>query len=168
MYRKYYSLQDFPFQLNPDQRFFFDGGPHKKAAAHLRFGVSQGEGFVVITGEIGAGKTMLVNYILSQIQSIDRTIAKVVTTQLDAEDFLRMVASCFGVQQDGADKATLLNRIESFLLENHQAGKRALLFVDEVQNLPVTSLEELRMLSNFQLNGKSLLQIYLIGQPELK
>jgi putative secretion ATPase (PEP-CTERM system associated) len=168
MYASFYKLQGLPFQLNPDHRYFFDGGPHKKALAHLKFGISQGEGFVVITGEIGAGKTTLLNYVLSQIQAPDRVTAKVVTTQLEAENFLRMAASAFGLPHVGADKATVLNQFESFLLNTHRAGKRALLFIDEVQNLPLASLEELRMLSNFQLDGKSLLQIYLIGQPQFK
>ena len=168
MYTGFYNLKGLPFQLNPDHRFFFDKGPHKKASAYLRFGLSQAEGFVVMTGEVGAGKTTLINYVLAQIQGQERVTAKVDTTQLEAENFLRMVASAYGLEQEGADKATILRRLESFLRSVHQSGKRALLFVDEVQNLPYSSLEELRMLSNFHENQNALLQIYLVGQPEFK
>ena len=167
MYTAFYNLRGYPFQLSPDHRFFFDKGPHKKAAAYLKFGLSQGEGFVVVTGEVGAGKTTLINHVLSQIKR-ERVTCKVDTTQLEAENFLRMVASGFGLSQEGADKATVLRRIEAFLRETHRAGKRTLLFVDEVQNLPYSSLEELRMLSNFQENQSALLQIYLVGQPQFK
>lgn len=167
MYTAFYKLQGYPFQISPDHRFFFDKGPHKKAAAYLKFGLSQGEGFVVVTGEVGAGKTTLINHVLSQIKR-ERVTCKVDTTQLEAENFLRMVASGFGLPQEGADKATVLRRIEAFLRETHRAGKRTLLFVDEVQNLPYSSLEELRMLSNFQENQSALLQIYLVGQPQFK
>ncbi len=168
MYTGFYALKAVPFQLNPDHRFYFDQGPHRKALAYLRFGLSQAEGFVVITGEVGAGKTTLIDHVLAQIQDQDRMTAKVDTTQLEAEDFLRMVAFACGLEEVGTDKATNLRRIESFLRQVHRSGKRALLFVDEVQNLPYASLEELRMLSNFHENQSALLQIYLVGQPDFK
>jgi putative secretion ATPase (PEP-CTERM system associated) len=168
MYTDFYKLSGLPFQLTPDHRFFFDSRPHTKAASYLMYGLEAGEGFIVITGEIGAGKTTLVNHILTQIQGPDLLTAKVVTTQFDAENFLRIVATAFGVPQENTDKATVLHRIEAFLQQTHNSGKRALLFVDEVQNVPESSLEELRMLSNFQVEEKPLLQIFLVGQPQFR
>lgn len=168
MYTEFYKLQGRPFQLSPDPRFFFEARPHKKALAYLNYGISQCEGFIVITGEIGAGKTILVEYILSTFVGRNLIAAKVVTTQLNADDLLRMVASAFDIPQEGTDKATILKRMESFLIDNHRSNRRVLLFVDEAQNLPHGALEELRMLSNMQVGGRSLLQIYLVGQPEFR
>lgn len=168
MYQDFYKLSGRPFQLTPDYRFYYDARPHKKALAYLTYGISQGEGFIVITGEIGAGKTTLIDYILSTFVGRNLVAAKVVSTILDAENMLRSVAVKFDVPQEGTDKATLLNRIETFLIDNHRVGKPVLLFVDEAQNLPHSALEELRMLSNIQLDGQPLLQIYLVGQPEFR
>lgn len=168
MYTEFYNLEGRPFQLSPDPRFFFEASPHKKALAYLNYGISQCEGFIVITGEIGAGKTIMVEHILSTFVGRNIVAAKVITTQLNADDLLRMVASAFDIPQEGTDKATILQRMESFLIDCHRAGRRVLLFVDEAQNLPHGALEELRMLSNMQVNGRSLLQIYLIGQPEFR
>lgn len=168
MYTEFYKFRGRPFQLTPDHRFFFGARPHKKALAYLNYGISQGEGFIVITGEIGAGKTTLVDYILSTFVGRNIVAAKVVTTQLDADNLLRLIASAFDIPQEGADKATIHKRMESFLVDNHRMGKRVLLFVDEAQNIPRNALEELRMLSNVQLDGRSFMQIYLIGQPEFR
>jgi putative secretion ATPase (PEP-CTERM system associated) len=134
----------------------------------VTYGLSKGEGFVVITGEVGAGKTTLVNYLLARLQDRRLITAKVVTTQLEADNLLRMVASAFGIPHEGIDKATLLNKIEAFLINNNRADRRPLLIVDEVQNLAHSSLEELRMLSNFQLGERPLLQFYLVGQPQFR
>jgi general secretion pathway protein A len=168
MYTEFYKLKGRPFQLSPDPRFFFEGKPHKKALAYLTYGISQREGFIVITGEIGAGKTILVEYILSTFIGKNVIAAKVVTTQVNADDLLRMVATAFDVPQENIDKATLLRRMESFLVDCNRTNRTVLLFVDEAQNLPHSALEELRMLSNMQSGGRSLLQIYLLGQPEFR
>ena len=168
MYTDFYNLDTRPFQLTPDHRFFFEARPHKKALAYLNYGISQGEGFIVITGDIGAGKTTLVDYILSTFIGRNLVAAKVVSTLLDADNMLRMVAQSFDVSQEGCDKATLLKRMETFLVDSHRLGKRALLFVDEAQNLPHNALEELRMLSNIQVEGHALLQIFLLYQKQLK
>ena len=168
MYTEFYKLKGRPFQLSPDPRFFFEGKPHKKALAYLTYGISQREGFIVITGEIGAGKTILVEYILSTFIGKNVIAAKVVTTQVNADDLLRMVATAFDVPQENIDKATLLRRMESFLVDCNRTNRTVLLFVDEAQNLPHSALEELRMLSNMQTGGRSLLQIYLLGQPEFR
>ncbi len=168
MYTGYYKLTGRPFQLSPDHRFYFDSRSHKKALAYLIYGLNQGEGFIVVTGDIGAGKTTLVAHLLAQLDPAKFVAANVVTTQLSAGDMLRVVAAAFGLSQEGADKATVLKRIENFLIDCHKSGKRALLLVDEVQNMPIDALEELRMLSNFQFEQKPLLQSFLIGQPQFK
>jgi len=168
MYEDFYKLSGRPFQLTPDYRFFYDARPHKRALAYLTFGISRGEGFIVITGEIGAGKTTLVDYILSTFVRRNVVAAKIVSTQLGADDMLRAVAAKFDVPQEGLDKATLLKRVEAFLVDNHRMQRPVILFIDEAQNLPRAALEELRMLSNFQIESKPLLQIYLIGQPEFR
>jgi general secretion pathway protein A len=168
MFTEFFKLTGPPFQLSPDHRFFFGSNTHQKALAYLNFGLLQGEGFIIVTGDVGAGKTTLVGHLLSQLDSSKYVAAKVVTTQLEADDTLRMVASAFGIQQEGLDKASLLRRFERFLIDNQNRGKRVLLLIDEAQNLPWRSLEELRMLSNFQINEKAALQFYLLGQPQFR
>ena len=167
MYESYYNLQYKPFQLSPDPRFFFSSKGHGKAMAYLVYGVNQGEGFIVITGEIGAGKTMLASALARNVASGNIVLAHVVSTSLDADDVVRTVAAAFGLPQED-HKAILLKRLEQYLLACHKQGQRALLLVDEAQNLPVKSLEELRMLSNFTYADKPLLQTFLLGQPEFR
>ena len=167
MYEAYYRFQAKPFQLTSDPRFFFSSRGHRRAMAYLVYGVHQGEGFIVITGEIGAGKTMLANNLARKMASGNLVLAKVVSTSLEADDIVRMVAAAFGLSQENS-KAVLLNRIEQFLLACHDQGKRVLLVVDEAQNLPARSVEELRMLSNFVCADKPLLQTFLLGQPEFR
>lgn len=168
MYTEFYKLTGQPFQLTPDHRFFYNSSVHKRALAHLTFGLSQSEGFIVITGDVGAGKTTLMGHLLSTLDSDRYISATLVTTQLAADDMLRMVASAFGLEQEQADKATLLRRIESFCEGAQAEGKNCLLLVDEVQNLSFEALEELRMLSNFQTDGRALLQSILLGQPQFR
>jgi general secretion pathway protein A len=167
MYEAYYHLQAKPFQLTSDPRFFFSSKGHRRAMAYLVYGVHQGEGFIVITGEIGAGKTMLANTLARKMASRILVLAQVVSTNLEAEDMVRMVAAAFGLSQENS-KAVLLNRIEQFLIACQRQGKQVLLVVDEAQNLPPRSVEELRMLSNFVWADKPLLQTFLLGQPEFR
>ena len=167
MYEAYYHLQAKPFQLTSDPRFFFSSKGHRRAMAYLVYGAHQGEGFIVITGEIGAGKTMLAATLAHNVASRSLVLAKVVSTNLEADDMVRMVATSFGLPQENS-KAALLNAVEQFLLACHRQGKRALLVVDEAQNLPARSVEELRMLSNFVSADKPLLQTFLLGQPEFR
>jgi len=168
MYSEFYNLSGRPFQLTPDPRFYFNSSTHKKAMAYLTYGLSQGEGFIIVTGDIGAGKTTLVGHLFDELDRERFVAAKVVTTQISADDTLRMVASGFGIPAEGADKSTILHRIEQFLRAQYRAGRRALLIVDEAQNLPISALEELRMLSNFQEGDRALLQSFLLGQPEFR
>ncbi len=167
MYEAYYHLQAKPFQLSPDPRFFYSSSGHRRAMAYLVYGVHQGEGFIVITGEIGAGKTMLATTLAHNVASRNLVLAKVVSTNLEADDMVRMVAASFGLPQENS-KSALLTALEQFLLASHRQGKRVLLVVDEAQNLPARSVEELRMLSNFVAADKPLLQTFLLGQPEFR
>ena len=168
MYESYYGLSAKPFQLKPDPHFFFGSKGHKRAMAYLEYGLSQGEGFIVITGEVGAGKTTLVRNLFENMKSEKIIAAHIVNTHLDAEDTLRTVAAAFGLPYENVSKTTLLTGIEQFLRQCEQQGKRALLVVDEAQNLSSRTVEELRMLSNFQTAEKSLLQTFLLGQPEFR
>ncbi len=167
MYEAFYHFQAKPFQLTSDPRFFFSSKNHRRALAYLTYGAHQGEGFIVITGEIGAGKTMLANTLAQRIASRNLVLAQVVSTQLHADDMVRMVAAAFGLAQENS-KAVLLDRMQQFLHTSSRQGKRVLLIVDEAQNIPPSSIEELRMLSNFVADGKPLLQTFLLGQPEFR
>ena len=168
MYDDHYGLSGRPFQLTPDPRFWFDTATHRKAMAYLGYGLAQGEGFIVITGDVGAGKTTLVGHLMDTVDPTRLHVIKIVSTQIEAEDLLRMVAGGLDVATDGLTKAQLLVAIERGLHATARAGRRTLLIVDEAQALPVSSLEELRMLSNFQTGGHALLQIFLLGQPEFR
>jgi general secretion pathway protein A len=168
MYETYYGLTAKPFQLRPDPHFFYGSKGHKRAMAYLEYGLSQGEGFIVITGEVGAGKTTLVRNMLGKLPLDQIVAAHIVNTSLDPEDTLRMVVSSFGLPYEGQSKAELLNRLEQFLRTVDRQGKRALLVIDEAQNLNARTVEELRMLSNFQTDERSLLQTFLLGQPEFR
>ena len=168
MYELFYGLTHKPFQLNPDPAFYFGSRQHRRAMAYLEDGLHQNEGFIVITGEIGAGKTTLVRNLFSKLDADKVVAANLVSTQLDADDTLRMVAAAFGVPTKNTDKSALLLSLEAFLVKVAQQGKRCLLVVDEAQNLTQRAVEELRMLSNFQLENHALLQSFLIGQPEFR
>ena len=168
MYTDFYRLTGRPFQLTPDPRFYFDTATHRKAMAYLSYGLAQGEGFIIITGDIGAGKTTLVGHLMETIDTSRLVAAKIVTTQLDAGGIAYMVASAFGVAVEGASKPEILTRLEARLRSLHAEGRRALLIVDEAQSLPIDALEELRMLSNFQEGTQALLQTFLLGQPEFR
>jgi len=167
MYEDYYHFRARPFQLSPDPSFLFRSHGHRRAMAYLVYGVHQGEGFIVITGEIGAGKTMLASTLARNMASRNLVLAQVVSTSLEADDLVRMVAAALGLPQDNS-KAILLNRMEQFLVACQRQGKKVLLVVDEAQNLPPRSVEELRMLSNFVCADKPLLQTFLLGQPEFR
>ncbi len=168
MYEAYYGLNSKPFQLNPDPSFYYASKQHRRAKAYLDYGVLRNEGFIVITGEIGAGKTTIVRGLLEGLDPNKVVAGNVVSTQLRAEDTLRMVASAFGVRAKDATKADLLMALEAFLVNQTVQGKRCLLIVDEAQNLLPDAVEELRMLSNFQFGNQALLQSFLVGQPEFR
>lgn len=171
MYDQFYGFSGRPFQLAPDPAFYFESLTHRKALSYLGYGLAQGEGFIVITGEVGAGKSTLAAHLVASIDRQRLSVGQIVTSRLDAGELVRVAAQAFGVvppvAQDpvALDKAAALGSLEMFLQDEARAGRRALLIVDEAQNLSVQALEELRMLSNFQLGAHPLLQILLLGQP---
>jgi general secretion pathway protein A len=168
MFDDFYGLTGRPFQLTPDPAFYFESLTHRKALSYLGYGLAQGEGFIIITGEVGAGKSTLVAHLMSTIDPARLTAGQVVTSKLDGEELVHVVAQSFGLPVEGHDKASALGAIEGFLHDEARAGRRCLLIVDESQNLTVGALEELRMLSNFQLGAHPLLQTLLLGQPEFR
>ena len=168
MYESYYGFTERPFQLSPDPRFFFATSHHQRALSYLQYGLNQGEGFIVITGPIGTGKTTIARNLLATIGDEKIVAAQLVTTKLSPDELLELVAAEFKIPLKGNSKADVLRSIETFLISLHKQGKRALLLVDEAQNLPPETIEELRMLSNFQLDDKPLIQSFLLGQEELK
>jgi putative secretion ATPase (PEP-CTERM system associated) len=168
MYEAFYGLSSKPFQLNPDPQFYFASKQHRRAKAYLEYGVSRNEGFIVITGEIGAGKTMVLRSLIEGLNGSNVITGHLVTTQLGAEDTLRMVGAAFGFRVKDVPKSELLITLEAFLISQTSKGKRCLLVVDEAQNLTPRAVEELRMLSNFQFGNQALLQSFLVGQPEFR
>jgi putative secretion ATPase (PEP-CTERM system associated) len=169
MYESAFGFSGPPFQLNPDPAFYFNSRGHGRALAYLQYGVAQAEGFIVITGEIGAGKTTLVRMLLDGLDRQKVLPAQIVSTQLESGELLQSIITAFGIpSQSNNSKAHLIATLEAFLTALAAQGRHALLVVDEAQNLPPRAVEELRMLSNFQLGNHSLLQSFLVGQPELR
>jgi general secretion pathway protein A len=168
VYESFYGLSATPFQLNPDPAFFYGSKQHSRAMAYLEYGLYKNEGFIVITGEIGAGKTTVLRNLISKIDAEKMVAVQLVSTQLNADDMLCMVAASFGLPATATSKSEMLLSIEAYLIELSMQGKRALLIVDEAQNLTLQAMEELRMLSNYQLGEQALLQSFLVAQPEFR
>lgn len=168
MYCDYFGLTAKPFQLTPDHRFLYLSPAHKKAIAYLRYGLTQAEGFIVVTGNIGTGKSTLVRNLFASIDSSTLTAAQLVTTQLDDFELLGLVSAAFKLPYKDLTKTELLTQFESFLIEERSAGRRVLLVIDEAQNLPIRTIEALRMLSNFEVDSQPLLQCFLLGQKEFR
>jgi general secretion pathway protein A len=168
MYAKFYGFDRLAFQLTPDPEFFYESAEHRRAMAHMTYGLHHAEGFIVITGDVGAGKTMLVDRLLSQIDPNSYLTARIVTSQLSGDDLLRMVAAAFGIEDAGMAKGALLARIQEFVQLQVGGGRRALLIIDEAQNLSFEALEELRMLSNIAVGTATGLQSFLLGQPQFR
>ncbi len=168
MYDGFYNLTQKPFQLSADPDFFFQSSVHKRALAYMHYGLTQGEGFVLVIGSPGTGKTMLVKSLIKNLNKEKLLIGVMMTSQVGPEDTLRMAASTFGFTFSLTDKASLLSGFEKFIVEKAREGRRLLLIVDEAQNLPKQSLEELRMLTNLDVNGNPVFQVFLVGQTELK
>lgn len=168
MYESFYGFSAKPFQLRPDPSFYYGSKGHRRAMAYLEYGLAQGEGFIVLTGEVGAGKTTLARNLFRGLESKKIVAAQIVSTHVDSNDILKLVAAAFGLPYAELSKAALLLELEQFLRSCYQQDKRVLLLVDEAQNLSQPTLEELRMLSNFQTNDVPLLQTFLLGQPEFR
>lgn len=168
MYTEFYRLKGEPFMLTPDHQFYFESRVHSQAMAHLLYGLKRGEGFIVITGEVGAGKTTVIRRLCANIQAGDIVAAHIVTTLLSGSELLRMVCANFGIADVPEGKDAVIRRLQALFEQIGRAGHKALLIVDEAQNLSAESLEELRMLSNFQVGSSSPCQIFLVGQPQFR
>jgi len=167
MYENYYGFKTKPFDLLPDPQFLYLSEKHDVALAHLEYGITDNKGFIVLTGDVGAGKTTLANFFLRKVE-IEVNTALIYNTNLDPITFLEMIVKDFGLQAPDTRRSTLYDTLYQFLLSEHMAGKRSLLIIDEAQNMPNQTLEEVRMLSNFETEESYLLQIILIGQPQLR
>jgi putative secretion ATPase (PEP-CTERM system associated) len=168
MYESFYNLKAEPFRLSPDHRFCFSHKSYAKAKAYMQYAIHRAEGFVMVTGKPGTGKTTLVNDLVDGLSQSKIVVATIVSTQLEADDLLRLVACNFGLDIDAPNKAVVLQGLSVRLRRFHEEGTRALLIIDEAQDLSASALEELRLLTNLQLNNQPLLQIFLIGQENLR
>ena len=166
MFEDFYGLTASPFRLTPDQRFFYGSQGHRKALSYLKYGIFQGEGFIVITGDVGTGKSMLVSQLMAELDDNEIIAAQIGATRIDPENAICLIIRAFDIPVDGDSKAASLAAFQKFLTDQHKAGRRVLLVVDEAQSLPHSTLEELRMLSNFHLKGENLFQCFLIGQHQ--
>jgi len=167
MYEEYFSLKERPFSLTPDPDFLFLSGSHQQALDHLLFGLESGEGFIVVTGDIGVGKTTVCRALLRRLPERFAT-ALVVNTLLTEKELLRTVLDDFGAPVPDGTRKDLLDALNRFLLAEAEAGRRPVLIIDEAQNLAPSLLEQVRLLSNLETEKRKLLQIVLFGQKELQ
>ena len=166
MYLDHFNLKEFPFRLTPDTGFLYMSGAHVRAKAYMAYTVWNREGFVVITGEIGSGKTTLIQKLISELDD-SVLIAKIFQTQLDEVEFLQAVLVEFGLNPFNAQKVQLIDMLNSFLIEQFHSEKRLVLIVDDAHNLGPKVLEEIRMLSGLETQKEKLLHVILVGQPQL-
>jgi general secretion pathway protein A len=167
MYESFYGLNEKPFNLNPDPDYLYMSEGHENTLTHLQYAIGENKGFVVVTGEIGAGKTTLINYLLGEIPS-DIDVGLINNTHVPASQFIKLVCREFELDIAGLDRTAMIDRFHDFLLEMYTNHKRVVLIVDEAQNLNPKTLEEVRLLSNLESEKHHLPQIILVGQPELK
>src|SRR5690606_20079841 len=167
MYERFYNLRERPFALSPDPDYLYPSRVHREALDYLRYGLESHAGFVVITGEIGSGKTTLVQTLLRGVDS-QTTGGRIVSTMLEPRERLETIMSDFGLEPAGKSKPLLLRALAQYLVDQRLAGRMVLLVIDEAQNLTLDALEELRMLSNLETEKSKLLQVVLVGQPNLR
>ncbi|MCX8042755.1 MAG: XrtA-associated ATPase [Desulfobacterota bacterium] len=167
MYESYYGFHEKPFTTLPDPEFLYFSSQHELAFTYLEYGLSSQAGFIVLTGEIGSGKTTLLHYLIDKLDPRTAAIAFIFTTNLSSYDFLIAVAREWGIEHEQSDKAALYDAINTFLVDQYAKRKQAILIIDEAQNLPFETLEEVRMLSNLNDTKRPLLHLILSGQPNL-
>ncbi|MBT8148660.1 MAG: AAA family ATPase [Gammaproteobacteria bacterium] len=168
MFRQHFGLQEKPFSLIPDPKFLHFSDKHRAAYSMLEYGLHEQSGITVITGEVGSGKTTLLRHLLGQIDHQQLTIGLINNTHVGLGDLTQWIALAFDLPHEGKDKVTLYRDIQDYLIGEWGKGKRAVLIVDEAQNMDVDTLEELRLFTNINADGDQLLQIILTGQPELQ
>ncbi|MFH1861472.1 MAG: AAA family ATPase [bacterium] len=166
MYLSYFGLREQPFNVTPDPKFLYFGEAYQDALAYLLYGIRMRKGFVVLTGEIGIGKTTIINALLERLDDSHK-VAHLVHSNMSLKDLLRFVFRDFGLSSEGKSKSELLIALQDFLICLDQQGGNAVLIIDEAQNLRSWQLEEIRLLSNIETSKRKLLQIVLVGQPEL-
>ncbi len=167
MYESYYGFSEKPFQVAPNPKYLYFSSKHQNALIHIEYGITEGDGFILLTGEIGTGKTLLIKKLLSGIAS-NLEVAVIFSTNLNAGNLVNLVLNEFEIPGRFQDKAFALDALFQFLVAKFNENKRVILIIDEAQNLPVDALEEVRMMSNIQSDTQNLIQIVLVGQPELK
>lgn len=167
MYTEFFGLSAKPFELLPNPKFLYLSKGHRKALSYLQYGVQEHAGFTLLTGEVGSGKTTLVRDIINKI-SADVTLSMIFNTRVDGHQLIAMISSDFGLQTEGKDKVQLINELNEFLLEECTSNRRPIIIIDEAQNLSAEALEEIRLLSNLEADDFKMVQIILVGQPELK
>jgi general secretion pathway protein A len=167
MYESFYRFKEKPFDLHPDPDYLYMSRVHENTYVHLEYAIAENKGFVVVTGEIGSGKTTLINYLLNKI-SEEIQVGLVNNTNILPAEFLKMVCQEFELDPKTNDKAELIDIFSGFLIDQFAAGQRVVLIVDEAQNLTNDTMEEIRMLSNIETDKHHLIQIILVGQPELR
>lgn len=166
MYTSFFGFTSKPFQLTPDPEFLFLSRAHKKALTYLNYGITENVGFILITGEIGAGKTTVLRSIIKKIPQGVR-LARVNNTRVNSEQLIAMICEDFGIDVAGCEKTRMLSKLSDFIIDRYSQGERSIIIIDEAQNLKPAHLEEIRMLSNLETDKSKLLQIILVGQPEL-
>ena len=167
MYESFYGLKEKAFNLNPDPEYFYLSREHEDAYRHLEYAISESKGFAVITGEVGSGKTTLINYLLYKLE-LDINIGLITNTNIPASQFLKAICREFEIDVDVREKVDIMEIFQDFLLERYSQNERVLLIIDEAQNISLEAMEEIRMLSNLEAEKSHLIQIILLGQPELK
>jgi general secretion pathway protein A len=167
MYESFYGLREKPFNLLPDPEYLYMSQGHENAYAHLEYAITENKGFVIITGEIGSGKTTLINFLLNKIP-LDIQVGLINNTSMPPVQFMKMICEEFELDAEGLDKARMIGIFHDYLLTQFAQKKRVTLIIDEAQNLPSKTMEEIRMLSNLEAEKHHLVQIILVGQPELK
>lgn len=167
MYEKFFGLKEKPFQILSDPAYLFMSKTHESAYTFLEYGIIENKGFVVITGEVGSGKTTLINYLLEKIEGNFQT-ALINNTLIRAGHLVKMLCQDFEINIKGLDDSELLTEFYQFLIKQYSEKNRVILIIDEAQNLSMDTLEEIRMLSNFELDKQHLFQVILVGQPQLK
>ncbi len=167
MYLPFFGLECKPFQITPDPGLFFLSREHKKTLTHLTYGITFNQGFMLITGEVGIGKTTIIRKVMKELDG-DIRIAKITNTRVSSDQLWALINDDFGLDASGKDKTRMLRELTDFLINEYSHGRRCMLFIDEAQNLTPGLLEEIRLLSNLETDKSKLLQIILVGQPELR